>query len=128
MSFWARVGVKITDLECFKASCAQHDIGFEENMDENFKMDGGRVVATLVDKKAYGSRAYLIEKMGAIQLFIDTDPHYSLMTKRLGANGGKLIRDYSRNVVEKNIRRSGGILTGAEELPDGSLRLRAAVM
>lgn len=127
MSFWARVGTKITDLECFKASCAEHEIDYEVNEDVNFKMGGSKVVATLRDRKTRG-HAYLIEKMGAIQLFIDSDARYSPMGARIGANGGKLVRDYSKGVVEKNVRRSGGFITSREELPDGSLRLVAAVM
>ena len=127
MSFWTKVATKINDLNCFKASCAEHEIAYEENQDENFKVGGGKVIATLRDKKTRG-HAFLIEKMGAVQLFIDTDASYNPMTGRLGANGGKLVRDYSRGVVEKNIKRSGGFITSTEELPDGSLCLRAAVM
>ncbi len=126
MSFWSRVGVKIQDLECFKQSCRQHDILYEENQDENFQTGGGKVVATLKDQKG-GSTAYLIQKGGAIQLYMDTDPRYSSITKRLGRNGGKLTRDYTAGVLRKNIKRSGGMINKVEEQADGSLVVRANV-
>lgn len=123
MSFWSRVGVKIQDLECFRQSCRQHDILYEENLDEHFKMGDGKVVATLKDQKG-GSTAYLIQKGGAIQLYMDTDPRYSSITKRLGRNGGKLTRDYTAGVLRKNIKKSGGIINKFEEQADGSLLVK----
>jgi hypothetical protein len=126
MSFWARVGVKITDLECFKSSCGTHDIEYIENTDRNFRMGGNEVVATLVDKKAsHANQAYLVRKMGAIQIYMDTDARYSSINKRLGRNGGKLGRDYSQNVVRKEIMQAGGMVTSVQEQPDGSLILKA---
>ena len=123
MSFWARVGVKISDLECFKQSCRQNDILYEANEDRNFFMGDGRVIATLRDQQG-PSQAYLIEKGGAIQLYLDTDARYSSITRRLGRNGGRLTRDYTAEVLKKQVVRGGGFINKTEEQPDGSLLLK----
>lgn len=123
MSFWARVGVKISDLECFKQSCRQNDIIYQENADADFQMGNGRVIATLTDQKG-PSQAYLIEKEGAIQLYLDTDARYSSITKRLGGNGGRLTRDYTAEVLKKQVVRGGGFVNKTTEQPDGSLLLK----
>lgn len=127
MSFWTKIGVKITDLTCFKESCRQHGIRFEENQDEKFHMQGFKVHATLHDEKGY-SKGYLVESGGAFKMVVDNDRQYSTITKRLGANGGKLCRDYTKSVVSKGVRANGGFINSVTENPDGSVLMRVSAM
>ena len=129
MSFWAKVGVVISDLGCFKNSCNQHDVEYVENTDPAFKMQGFEVHATLRDKgRGQGFRrdAFLVRGGGGFRLLIDNDPHYSSLTNRLGRNGGKLTRDYTKEFVARGIRRKGRRIRRVIENPDGSLVLKVA--
>ncbi len=127
MSFWTRLGVKITDLGCFKASCQEHGVEYTLNEDPNFMMQGLPVHATLRDTQGgSGREAYLVREGGGYKMVIDNDQSYSSLSKRLGQNGGRLTRDYARNVIDKNICNSGGIVNSVEEQADGSLIVRAS--
>jgi hypothetical protein len=55
---------------------------------------------------------------------MDTDKYYNSIVARLGANGGKLIRDYTEMVIRKEMRKQGGMVSSASECADGSLLLR----
>jgi len=126
MSFWTRIGVKITDIECFKQACRQHNIEYQENTDENFRWQGNRVVATLKDlgqnaSNYYSSQAFLVESDGALKVAMDTHRQYSSIVDRIGT---KLTRDYTKNVVEKGVRRAGGMVNSVQEQPDGSVIVR----
>lgn len=129
MSFWAKCGVVISDLECFKRSCDKHSVEYVENKDRNFKMQGLEVHATLRDMVAgRGQRreAFLVRDGGGFRLVIDSDPRYSTLTGRLGRNGGKLTRDYTQGYVSKGVRRKGRRIRRTIENPDGSLVLKVA--
>jgi len=126
MSFWARLGVTINDLECFKQSCRQHNIEYIENTDERFRWQGNKVVARLVDRAAnasnyYSHEAFLVESDGGLKVAMDTHSQYSSIHDRLGT---RLTRDYTKNVVEKGVKRNGGIVNNIQEQPDGSLIMR----
>lgn len=123
MSFWSKIGVKITDLGCFKQSCTQHGIEYIENTDSNKLINGLGVQAELRDLQG-PNHAFLLKDGGAFRLYMDTDAHYSSITKRLGRNGGKLTRDYAANVVQQQVANSGGFVANSVENPDGSLVLR----
>jgi hypothetical protein len=127
MSFWAKVGVKISDLTMFKNVCRQHGIEYNLNRDERMQWNGYPVHAILRDTQG-GSQGYLVREGGAYRLALDTDAHYSSITRRLGANGGKLMRDYAVGVVRNGITQSGGMVTETVEQNDGSIVLRAASM
>ncbi len=131
MSFWSRLGIAIQDLECFKASCAEHDVSYEENQDANFKMQGMPVHATLKDLKAegYGSNsAYLVRDGGAYKIVVDNDVNWSTFSRRLGTNGGKVARDYTKGVVMKGVKRNGGMINLVQEQPDGSIIMKVSAL
>jgi hypothetical protein len=132
MSFWAKLGLKILDLECFMKACADHDVEYKKNEDVNYKWQGNPVEAVLTDKKAgshsYGSNAYLVRADGAYKLMIDNDAHYSTITARVGSNGGKITRDYTKAVIEKGVRRNGGMVNFVNEQPDGSIIMKISSM
>ncbi len=132
MSFWMRVGVKIEDLECFKQSCRQNSVRFDENQDTNFKMQGFAVHATLTDTKVNErgrmNTGYLVKDGGGFKVIVDNDPHYSSLTKRLGKNGGKLTRDYTSGVISKGVVRGGGMINSVKEQPDGSVVIKATAL
>ena len=128
MSFWARVrGVKVEDLSCFQAACQKNHVDYLVNEDENFRMNGNPVIASLTDQKGQ-SNAYLVRSGGAIHLEIDNDASYSSLTKRLGQNGGLLMRDYVQNIIEGKVTENGGFVNTAEETADGGLLLRVSTM
>lgn len=130
MSWWTRVGVTIQDLECFKAMCKNHNVKYEANEDEHFKQGNSPVVAILTDmnKNAQQQRrnAFLIREGGAIKLMWDNDPNYASLSARLGQNGGKLKRDYTKSMIETGVKRSGAMVNSCNELADGSLVLKVS--
>jgi len=128
MSFWSRVGVQINDLSCFKASCDQHDIEFEQCKDPDFKQAGYKVYAFLKDKSRgrRGYDGYLVEDGGGFKMIVDNDPNYSMITRRLGRNGGKLGRDYTKGVITKGVRKSGKMVDWAREQDDGSIVMKVS--
>ena len=127
MSFWATFGLNITNLEVFKNNCEKHGITYQENLDPAFMFRGEKVVATLREGSQTYGNAYLVESGGGIKLSWDNDPNYNSMCRRLGQNGGKLTRDYSVDMVRRNVMSNGGLITQQTEQPDGSIILKAAV-
>lgn len=127
MSFWAKVGVKITDLAIFKQVCKKHGIDYHVNEDNSLTWQGHSVQAVLRDTKG-GSTGFLVREGGAYRLALDTDRHYSSITSRLGHNGGVLMRDYSVGIVRNGITASGGMVLDSQEQPDGSIVLKASSM
>lgn len=126
MSFWAKVGVVVKDLDCFKRACEKNNIGFEMNK-SNY---GQEVVhANLIDREtSNGSRAQLIANTdGTYYVKVDTDARYSTLTKRMGKGLPSLMRDYSEDVAEQAIISAGGFVTERYENSDGSIVLKAAV-
>lgn len=132
MSFWAKVETKINDLECFKQSCRQHNIKYEANEDSNFKHQGKNVIAILTDMNEggpnYSRQAFLVESGGGISLSLDNHVGYGSIATRLGQNGGKLVRDYTKNVIEKGVVRNGGMVSHVVENPDGSLVMKVTAL
>ena len=123
MSFWAKLGVTIQDIGCFKLSCEKHGIRYEENQDKNFKQQGLPVHATLTDTQGR-NQAYLVRDGGGFKVVVDNDPNYSSITQRLGRNGGKLTRDYAAEVVYKGAMNAGGMINSTTENKDGSVVIR----
>jgi hypothetical protein len=122
MSFWATVGVKIEDLGCFRAACERNQIEFNDNPRiRDFR--GEEVVAEVRDLKGTGM-GYIVRSKGALRLALDTDAHYSSLTKRLGANGGKLGQDYSREVIRKESMNAGGVILNETVDTQGWLTVR----
>ena len=129
MSFWCRLGITISDLNCFKESCRQNGVTFELNEDENFTWQGSPVHALLHDTISGKTRqGFLLREGGAFKLAMDTDASYSQLTKRLGKGGGILCRDYTQGVVEKGVRDAGGMVNSVVEQADGSIVMRIAAL
>jgi len=125
MSFWTRLGVQITDLNCFKESCRKNNVRYIEETNPEAQWQGMRIQARLEDQEGR-SHAFLCEYQGGFRVVLDTDAHYSSLTKRLGANGGKLTQSYAIGVAEKQIGLAGGMVIGKENLEDGSVVIRAS--
>ncbi len=132
MSFFIRMGVVITDLECFRRSCERNRVDFIANTDSGMMMQGLPVEAILRDAtgEGYGARDwFLVREKGAFKVVADEDTQYHALAHRIGGHDRNLLtRDYSQEVVEKGVMHSGGMVTGREELPDGSVVLRVANM
>jgi len=127
MSQWSRVGVKIQDVVCFKGACEKNGIDYVDMSSSTMMMNGFRIKAELRDRLGH-SKAFLCETEAGLQLVLDNDPVYSSITKRLGANGGKLCRDYTQDMVTQGIRKRGGMINYCQEQPDGSIHIRATLM
>ena len=127
MSFWTLVGVTIQDLNCLKASCKEHEIDYNTNEDKNFKWRGDPVEAVLRDTKSK-SCWFLVRKDGALQITTDNDMTYNKLSGRVGKNGGKVTRDYTREVIKKGVSRNGGMVNSVEEQADGSVIMKIAAM
>lgn len=125
MSQWAKVGVVIKDLECFKAACEKNSINYKQ-ASEDAAFRGMPVEAYLSDGQDARTRTagYLCGVDGSFRVVMDTDAGYSPLTRRLGANGGRLCRDYTQMMVSKAIRRQGGVVEAVKEAPDGSLLMQ----
>jgi hypothetical protein len=125
MSFWSKLGVTINDLGCFKKACESWNVDYEEvEKGRSMHSQGLPVHAVLKDREG-GSVAYLCKEGGAFRVVMDTDVNYSTIAKRCGT---KLTRDYAANVVRKGVAKSGGIINGVQEQPDGSVIMRIAAV
>ena len=132
MSFWSKIGTEIKNLEMFKAACEQHEVKYEDVSAKGMMRNGLKVQAILTDTKGkgYSNNAFLVQEKDSesFKMEIDNDIHYSTLSARLGANGGKLVRDYTRQVVELGIKRNGGCINFVTEQPDGSLLMKVSRM
>ena len=125
MSFWSKLGVVISDLGCFKSACDLHNISYEELAVGTMRNQGMEVHAVLKDREGNKSTAYLCKEGGGFRVVMDTDVNYSSIAKRCGT---KLTRDYATEVVRKGVARSGAVINGVQEQPDGSVIMRIAAV
>lgn len=136
MSHYTKIDVAIKDVALFKRLCEKHNIAVQEHE------SGIRVstlqgvllaVATLTDMEATGgySRDAYLAKHGKIknahQYIGDNDINYNTLAKRLGRNGGKLMRDYSEAIVKRSLQRKGATVTKRTVKEDGSIVMKVAV-
>jgi len=130
MSFWARCGVSIYNLELFKRTCEQYDIDYEEVKDPNFYSQfGHQVHAVLTDRKGrgqYGSHQwFLVREGGGFKVVADQDPRYNSISNRVCRGGRNLVmRDYAKGVIVDGVAQSGGMVNSLEEKPDGTVLMR----
>jgi hypothetical protein len=122
MSFWSLIKTRIEDLDCFKQSCEKNGVEFIEGATGS-KYGGADIMAVFRDKSGHGF-GYLVQDGKSYRVAMDTDKYYNSIVARLGANGGKLIRDYTEMVIRKEMRKQGGMVSSASECADGSLLLR----
>jgi len=128
MSFWMKLGLQINDLSCFRESCKRNNVNFTENTEKNARWQGYEIAAFLRNKDESRITAYLVKDGGGFRLMLDNDANYSSLTRRLGENGGRLTRDYSVDVIKKQVNASGGMVNMVTEQPDGSMLLRVSTM
>jgi hypothetical protein len=135
MSHYTKIDVAIKDVGLFKRICAKHNVTVQEhgNLIRVPTMQGVMATATLTDMDATGrgSRtAYLAKHdkvAGASQYIGDNDVNYNSLARRLGKNGGILMRDYSEAIVKKSLSRAGAMVTKRQVNSDGSIVLKVAV-
>lgn len=131
MSFWVKSGIKINDLEVFKSQCQKWQVSYEINQDANFKWQGFPVHATLTDQvdiHGYQRNGFLVREGGGYKLMVDNDPKYSTLTARLGANGGKMCRDYATEVFKNQVSNAGGFIDYSREMDDGSVVMKVSMV
>lgn len=113
MSFWAKVGVDITDLEVFKEACRRRGLHFNTHT-MNIESDSKEIMyAKLVhnpDVKTYS-------------LHMDIDAKYSKFARLYGSSGEKLLVTYSEILIEQAALKSGAYIQRKVTNPDGSVVL-----
>lgn len=124
MSMWAKVKTTVTDLSAFQQ--AAEGLGIRVIQCSDHQVRGGNVYARLEGQG--NARAYLIygEKAGTYNLMMDSDVKYSPFAQQFGPNGGKVMRDYAAQVVQKQMAVTGSMISRQEQ-PDGSLVLQYIV-
>lgn len=125
MSFWAKLGIKITDLDVFESVCQQHNVELERKSGA-----GMGTVAQLKDKLDGPGRLNPVLKQaadGSYSLEYDADPNYGRLIHRLGRNLDVLMRDYAEQMVRKQARKNGMVVSSTQEQPDGSIVMKMAV-
>jgi len=124
MSRWAKLGVTITDLAALEQVCKKYNLTY---VAQPQGQDTGSAVAILRDNES-SSVAHVVRdgKTGVYLISMDVDAHYSPLARRIGADGGKMARDYSVAVVKKNASKMGGFVTSCKELADGSIVMKIA--
>jgi len=129
MSFMARICTKIKNLDVFKQVCEKHQI---DAVNGQGKYQGQDIALKLLDKLYSGSNANetLVVKdsqeRGSHNLVIDNDRSYSSLTRRLGPNGGILMRDYAEEMFNQELTQQGAMITDRQVQKDKSLVLRVA--
>jgi len=124
MSFWMKAGVAITDFEVFKTACEKYGIQMTELNEKDAPVIAGcKASHDLYDPQS-GGHWYLTKQGGGFRLVMDNDSYYNPLTRRLGQNGGKLMRDYAVGAVRKGVARSGGMVNLCQERPDGSIVMK----
>jgi hypothetical protein len=119
MSFWAKAGVQIKDLDAFFRVCEKHDIECK-NVNET--------MYHLYNRKAQKyNRAYIENEGEHWTLHSDNDINYNSFNFNLGKDAALLMRDYAQEVVLQNVVAANGYVIQSEEETDGSLLLRVAI-
>lgn len=127
MSFWARLGLSIGNLDVMKRVCAQNGVEYVANEDKNFMMQGAPVVASLNLKNKSGRGAFIVRMQGTCKLIWDNDQNYSPISKQFGKNGGTLTRGYTTEVLKHETQRAGGFVLSENIEADGSVVLKVGV-
>lgn len=136
MSHYSKIDVVIKDVGLFKRMCAKHNIAVQEHNTAIRvpTLNGVFAGVTLTDIDNEGMRgrnnAYLANHdkvKGALQYIGDNDANYNTLAKRLGKNGGILMRDYSEAIVKKSLSRAGAMVTRRQVKADGSIVMKVAV-
>jgi hypothetical protein len=130
MSQWSKINVIVKNTELFKTCCEKHGVAFNLNKDSQLQVQGMPVYGILQDQQetSHHSTAYLCAKANEqYQLVIDNDPNWCSITKRVGANGGLILRDYAEGIIRNSIRMKGGMVQSVNEQKDKSLLMKVMV-
>jgi len=119
MSFFATIGVKITEenMEQFEAACNELGLDLQVENGAYFLYDRATGIWNSLQRQDDGS----------FQVWADTDRKYNRLMDRLGTGYEKLFQGYSRNVAVYLAEQQGYSLMEEETCSDGSLLLRVAV-
>ena len=129
MSFMARVRVAIKNLDVFKQMCEKHHVGVSEGHGQH---EGSNIVLELKDQlntDEYQTQTLVVkdsEDQQAHNLVIDNDVNYCSLSRRLGQNGGILMRDYAEEIFNQELLQQGAMVTERELQKDKSIRLRVS--
>lgn len=122
MSCWALIKGEINDLEVFKKTCDRAGIYYRE-CNEARSFQGYTIKADLCEGDV--CRGHLVHDGGGFRVVMDTDGNYNPLAKRLGGDGGHLIRNYEVDAIEKQLQQSGCSIVDRTYEADGSIVLRA---
>ena len=127
MSFMSCIQTKIKDLSVFKEACKTHQITAKEASGE---FRGKKIALELADDLGGSNlnKTYVVhgEEKGEYNLMIDTHANYSSITKRVGQNGGTLLRDYAVGTIRKQALKTGGMLLSNKVNQDQSVTIDIA--
>ncbi len=130
MSFLVRLKTEISNLEYFKLACGKNNIEFVNMTNLEIKGMPKGTVATLIDQEKKGlniHHGYLVKESDTYRLVMDSDARYSSLTRRLGANGGKLMRNYTEIFIEQEMALQGGSMVESIEQEDGGVLLKVTM-
>jgi hypothetical protein len=126
MSNRACVKTQIKDLNIFKTVCKQHDVNAIE---ATGSISGRKIALELKDTKSSNyNQAHVVhgKESGTYHMMIDNDTGYSSISKRLGTNGGLIMRDYAVEALKAQSQNSGGMLISRKVNADQSITLQMA--
>lgn len=130
MSFLVTQKTIITNLRYFQTACKKNQVMYNQGKEGEIR-NGLPVEARLIDQvPSEGQNLYpgfLVRGKEGFQLMIDSDANYSSLTRRLGPNGGKLMRDYAQEFIEQEMTAQGGCLSEAIEQEDGGIILKVTM-
>lgn len=116
MSHWAKVGVLIDASRLNLIDQVCDDLGLTFNRE---RME-------IVDPNS-GHRGTLSQDGKGLRLSVDTDGHYSSLSRRFGSDMGTFMQAYSKALVTEVAEENGWNVESQTELANGSISLMVAV-
>lgn len=126
MSNKACVKTQIKDLNIFKQVCKEHDVNAIE---ATGSISNKKIALELTDAQSNNNnQAHVVhgKESGTYHMLVDNDVGYSSISKRLGTNGGVLMRDYAVEALKAQSKNSGGMLISRKVNADQSVTLQMA--
>lgn len=130
ISFMSKVRCKIKNLNVFKQVCKKHSVGVKDGQGQ---YQGQDIALDLTDELFNGQNTNPTmvvkdaKEQGAHNLVVDNDQSYSSLSKRLGVNGGILMRDYVEEMFNNELTQQGAMITSRQEQKDKSIVLRVSI-
>ncbi len=123
MSHWMDVKCKIKDLKLFKEACENLGINFSEEQKTCHSTWAGETKCDGVFLDNKGGEGGVTKIEGSEDYGIVWDSYSNSLVDVVGDNCGKLMREYTSQVVKQQIDQVG-MLTNEEMLEDGSIVLQ----